>query len=237
MSSTQTDSTIDDKEFVLIARDLGKVYRQGPREISVLSHLNFEASRGDRIAIVGTSGSGKTTLLNLLGGLDAPTSGEVIIAGHALSGVSERQRGFLRNRFLGFVYQFHHLLAEFSALENVCMPLYIAGWDKKEAIAKASSLLQRVGLGERLSHKPAALSGGERQRVAIARALVNDPGCVLMDEPTGNLDRHTALEIHNLMSELSSTLSTSFVVVTHDEALASSMDRKLLLRDGMLYEQ
>jgi lipoprotein-releasing system ATP-binding protein len=190
---------------------------------------------GERIAIVGSSGSGKTTLLNLLGGLDSPTSGVVSVAGFDLAGVSEVQRGILRNRFIGFVYQFHHLLAEFSALENVCMPLYIAGISDKEASARAASLLDRVGLGERLTHKPAELSGGERQRVAIARALVSEPKCVLMDEPTGNLDRQTALEIHVLMKELSISLATSFIVVTHDEALAAAMDRRLSLVAGKLH--
>jgi lipoprotein-releasing system ATP-binding protein len=159
----------------------------------------------------------------------------VSVAGFDLAGVSEVQRGILRNRFIGFVYQFHHLLAEFSALENVCMPLYIAGISDKEASARAASLLDRVGLGERLTHKPAELSGGERQRVAIARALVSEPKCVLMDEPTGNLDRQTALEIHVLMKELSISLATSFIVVTHDEALAAAMDRRLSLVAGKLH--
>src|SRR6056300_107839 len=222
-------------EPVMQARRLVKRYRQGPREIVVLDELDFTVKAGERIAIVGSSGSGKTTLLNLLGGLDSPTSGDVSVAGYDLAGVSEMQRGILRIRFIGFVYQFHHLLAEFSALENVCMPLYIAGILDKEASARATSLLERVGLGERLTHKPAELSGGERQRVAIARALVSEPKCVLMDEPTGNLDRQTALEIHVLMKELSISLATSFIVVTHDEALAAAMDRRLSLVAGKLH--
>ena len=222
-------------EPVMEAKRLVKCYQQGSRKIVVLDELDFTVKAGERIAIVGSSGSGKTTLLNLLGGLDSPTSGVVSVAGFDLAGVSEVQRGILRNRFIGFVYQFHHLLAEFSALENVCMPLYIAGISDKEASARAASLLGRVGLGERLTHKPAELSGGERQRVAIARALVSDPKCVLMDEPTGNLDRQTALEIHVLMKELSISLATSFIVVTHDEALAAAMDRRLSLVAGKLH--
>ena len=222
-------------EPVMEAKRLVKCYQQGSRKIVVLDELDFTVQAGERIAIVGSSGSGKTTLLNLLGGLDSPTSGVVSVAGFDLAGVSEVQRGILRNRFIGFVYQFHHLLAEFSALENVCMPLYIAGISDKEASARAASLLDRVGLGERLTHKPAELSGGERQRVAIARALVSEPKCVLMDEPTGNLDRQTALEIHVLMKELSISLATSFIVVTHDEALAAAMDRRLSLVAGKLH--
>jgi len=222
-------------EPVMEAKRLVKCYQQGSRKIVVLDELDFTVKAGERIAIVGSSGSGKTTLLNLLGGLDSPTSGVVSVAGFDLAGVSEVQRGILRNRFIGFVYQFHHLLAEFSALENVCMPLYIAGISDKEASARAASLLDRVGLGERLTHKPAELSGGERQRVAIARALVSEPKCVLMDEPTGNLDRQTALEIHVLMKELSINLATSFIVVTHDEALAAAMDRRLSLVAGKLH--
>lgn len=222
-------------EPVMEAKRLVKCYQQGSRKIVVLDELDFTVKAGERIAIVGSSGSGKTTLLNLLGGLDSPTSGVVSVAGFDLAGVSEVQRGILRNRFIGFVYQFHHLLAEFSALENVCMPLYIAGISDKEASARAASLLERVGLGERLTHKPAELSGGERQRVAIARALVSEPKCVLMDEPTGNLDRQTALEIHVLMKELSISLATSFIVVTHDVALAAAMDRRLSLVAGKLH--
>lgn len=222
-------------EPVMEAKRLVKCYQQGSRKIVVLDELDFTVKAGERIAIVGSSGSGKTTLLNLLGGLDSPTSGVVSVAGFDLAGVSEVQRGILRNRFIGFVYQFHHLLAEFSALENVCMPLYIAGISDKEASARAASLLDRVGLGERLTHKPAELSGGERQRVAIARALISEPKCVLMDEPTGNLDRQTALEIHVLMKELSISLATSFIVVTHDVALAAAMDRRLSLVAGKLH--
>ena len=222
-------------EPVMEAKRLVKCYQQGSREIVVLDELDFIVKAGERIAIVGSSGSGKTTLLNLLGGLDSPTSGVVSVAGYDLAGVSEVQRGILRNRFIGFVYQFHHLLAEFSALDNVCMPLYIAGISDKEASARAASLLERVGLRERLTHRPAELSGGERQRVAIARALVSEPKCVLMDEPTGNLDRQTALEIHVLMKELSISLATSFIVVTHDEALAAAMDRRLSLVAGKLH--
>jgi lipoprotein-releasing system ATP-binding protein len=222
-------------EPVMEAKRLVKCYQQGSRKIVVLDELDFTVKAGERIAIVGSSGSGKTTLLNLLGGLDSPTSGVVSVAGFDLAGVSEVQRGILRNRFIGFVYQFHHLLAEFSALENVCMPLYIAGISDKEASARAASLLGRVGLGERLTHKPAELSGGERQRVAIARALISEPKCVLMDEPTGNLDRQTALEIHVLMKELSISLATSFIVVTHDVALAAAMDRRLSLVAGKLH--
>ena len=222
-------------EPVMEAKRLVKCYQQGSREIVVLDELDFIVKAGERIAIVGSSGSGKTTLLNLLGGLDSPSSGVVSVAGYDLAGVSEVQRGILRNRFIGFVYQFHHLLAEFSALENVCMPLYIAGISDKEASARAASLLERVGLRERLTHRPAELSGGERQRVAIARALVSEPKCVLMHEPTGNLDRQTALEIHVLMKELSISLATSFIVVTHDEALAAAMDRRLSLVAGKLH--
>ncbi len=216
---------------------LGKIYFQGPQEVEVLKDINLKILAADQIAIVGSSGSGKTTLLNLLGGLDLPTTGTVYVAGKNLALVNETERGLLRNQYLGFVYQFHHLLGEFTALENVCMPLLIGGMDTSAAADRASTILSRVGLQARLEHKPSELSGGERQRVAIARALVAEPSCVLLDEPTGNLDRKTAAEIQNLMSELNDSLAISFVVVTHDERLAQSMQRKLILQDGLLHER
>jgi lipoprotein-releasing system ATP-binding protein len=224
------------REPVILCRHIKKTYTEGPREVEVLTDINLEVLPGERLAIVGSSGSGKTTLLNLLGGLDAPTAGEVIVAGRDAARLNETERGELRNRYLGFVYQFHHLLGEFTALENVAMPLLIARQEVAESQSRAREMLTRVGLGDRLDHKPSELSGGERQRVAIARALVTRPRCVLLDEPTGNLDRHTAREVQKLMLELNRSLATSFIVVTHDEELASSMDRILLLRDGKLHE-
>ncbi|MGG5289961.1 lipoprotein-releasing ABC transporter ATP-binding protein LolD [Pseudomonas shirazensis] len=219
---------------VLSCRNLGKSYDEGPESVQVLANLQLELLPGERVAIVGSSGSGKSTLLNLLGGLDTPSQGSVWLAGEELSALGERARGLLRNRALGFVYQFHHLLAEFTALENVCMPLLIGRTPIPEARERAEALLKRVGLGHRLSHKPAELSGGERQRVAIARALVNRPGLVMLDEPTGNLDHHTAQGIQELMRELSSSSRTAFLVVTHDLSLARQMDRVLKLEDGHL---
>ncbi|WP_173890486.1 MULTISPECIES: lipoprotein-releasing ABC transporter ATP-binding protein LolD [Pseudomonas] len=219
---------------VLSCRNLGKSYDEGPESVQVLSGLNLELHAGERIAIVGSSGSGKSTLLNLLGGLDRPTQGSVWLAGEELSALGERARGLLRNRELGFVYQFHHLLPEFTAIENVCMPLLIGRTPIPEARERAEALLKRVGLGHRLNHKPAELSGGERQRVAIARALVNRPGLVMLDEPTGNLDHHTAQGIQELMQELSNASRTAFLVVTHDLSLARQMDRVLKLDDGHL---
>ncbi|MBV4503734.1 lipoprotein-releasing ABC transporter ATP-binding protein LolD [Pseudomonas sp. BW13M1] len=219
---------------VLSCRNLGKSYEEGPESVQVLSGLNLELHPGERVAIVGSSGSGKSTLLNLLGGLDTPTRGSVWLAGEELSALGERARGLLRNRALGFVYQFHHLLAEFTALENACMPLLIGKTPIAEARERAEALLKRVGLGHRLNHKPAELSGGERQRVAIARALVNRPGLVMLDEPTGNLDHHTAMGIQELMRELSTHSQTAFLVVTHDLNLARQMDRVLSLEDGRL---
>ncbi len=231
------EAIMNDDAAVVTCEELEKTYSQGPQLVHVLKGVNLQVRRGERIAIVGSSGSGKTTLLNLLGGLDLPTSGTVSIAGKDLAKVDETERGLLRNKHLGFVYQFHHLLGEFTALENVCMPLLIAGMSMVNAAERARSILGRVGLAARVEHKPSELSGGERQRVAIARALVAEPSCVLLDEPTGNLDRNTATEIHALMNELNATLQISFIVVTHDEVLASSMQRRLLLADGLLREQ
>lgn len=228
-----SESRMSDKA-VLSCRNLGKSYDEGPESVQVLSGLSLELHPGERVAIVGSSGSGKSTLLNLLGGLDRPSQGSVWLAGEELSALGERARGLLRNRELGFVYQFHHLLPEFTAMENVCMPLLIGRTAIPEARERAEALLKRVGLGHRLHHKPAELSGGERQRVAIARALVNRPGLVMLDEPTGNLDHHTAQGIQELMQELSSSSRTAFLVVTHDLNLARQMDRVLKLDDGHL---
>ncbi|ARU90720.1 lipoprotein-releasing ABC transporter ATP-binding protein LolD [Pseudomonas sp. M30-35] len=221
-------------QAVLSCRNLSKSYDEGPQSVVVLDDLQLELFPGERVAIIGSSGSGKSTLLNMLGGLDTPSTGSVWLAGEELSALNEKQRGLLRNRSLGFVYQFHHLLPEFTALENVCMPLLIGRTSISESRKRASELLERVGLGHRLSHKPSELSGGERQRVAIARALVNRPGLVLLDEPTGNLDHHTAEGIQELMRELSSSSQTAFLVVTHDLELAQQMDRILRLEDGKL---
>ncbi len=220
---------------VLECRGLTKVFAEGRENLQVLNGIELSVMPAERVAIVGTSGSGKTTLLQLLAGLDSPSSGEVVLCGQMLMSVSERQQGELRNRHLGFVYQFHHLLPEFTALENVAMPLLLRPEvSVKEARSRAQELLGMVGLAERIAHKPAELSGGERQRVAIARALVGNPDLVLMDEPTGNLDPHTAGRIHELMDSLSKKLTTSFIVVTHDLDFARQMDRALRLEGGYL---
>jgi lipoprotein-releasing system ATP-binding protein len=222
-------------EAVVQCESLGRIYDDGDRSVTVLEQIDFSLAAGEKIAVIGASGSGKSTLLNLLGGLDNPTSGRVLMAGQDLATLSERALCELRNTKLGFVYQFHHLLPEFDARENVGMPLLIGGLTRKEAWQRAEAMLERVGLAHRLHHRPGQLSGGERQRVAIARALVGSPDCVLMDEPTGNLDPHSAAQVLALIDELGDQ-SASFVVVTHDPAIASRMHRTLELQDGGLRE-
>jgi len=232
MSKTMSNSMSHEK--IISCQNLSKHFKEGKLDVEVLKGISFDIEAGEKIAIVGSSGSGKSTLLHILGGLDLPTEGTVHVMGKDIANLSDKQRGDLRNQSLGFIYQFHHLLPEFTALENVAMPLLIRGLSVADASKQASDILSKVGLSERLKHKPGQLSGGERQRAAIARALVTNPNAVLADEPTGNLDHKTALQIFELMQTLNQELQTAFVIVTHDMQLAEKMDKIYNLVDGRL---
>lgn len=223
-------------EIILQCHQVSKHYKQANQSITVLDNISFALQRGESVAIVGSSGAGKSTLLNVLGGLDQASEGYVSLMGQRYEQLNRKELSLLRNQQLGFVYQFHHLLSEFSALENTAMPLLIRGMSKKAAFLQASTMLERIGLGHRLTHRPAALSGGERQRVAIARAIVGEPACVLMDEPTGNLDESTATQIQQLLQELNTQLGLCFIIVTHDMKVADAQQRKFVLHNGTLNE-
>lgn len=231
------NGAMKDVPLVIDCRQVTRTYTQGPEKLTIFSDISLEVTLGETVAIVGSSGAGKTTLLNLLGGLDKPSTGQISICGKDIHRLSEAGRARFRNRHLGFVYQFHHLLPEFTALENVMMPCALGGVSIPKARERAQVILQRVGLGERLSHKPGELSGGERQRVAIARALVNEPDCVLMDEPTGNLDEHTGEGVRALIESLRDQLGIAFVMVTHDMKMARSLGRVLRLEQGRLVQE
>ncbi|MCC7330410.1 MAG: lipoprotein-releasing ABC transporter ATP-binding protein LolD [Gammaproteobacteria bacterium] len=236
MDSIDTQPAADPQAVPLACTGLEKEFREGPAVVQVLRGVDLQVARGERVAIIGASGAGKTTLLQLLGGLDTPTRGAVQVLGRDMAALNQAERGWLRNRSLGFVYQFHHLLPEFTALENVAMPLLLRRLPLEQVAAAAARLLERVGLGARLHHKPGELSGGERQRVAVARALVTSPAVVLADEPTGNLDHRTGDRVFGLMVELNAETRTSLVIVTHDLARARSMDRVLQMEDGRLHD-
>ncbi len=228
--------TQDSQATVLQASGIGKTYSEGDISTNVFSGLDFELRAGEKVAIIGASGSGKSTLLHLLAGLDSPTEGTVELNGKAFSQQSDVERGRLRNQYMGFVYQFHHLFSELTALENVMMPLQVRRVSKRKAAEKAKALLQKVGLENRISHKPSELSGGERQRVAIARALITEPSCILADEPTGNLDSASADQVFNLLVKLNTEFDTALLIVTHDQELANKMDRQVKMLDGQLVE-